>query len=263
MHAVLFVEGSRGVKNRLGDPFEAIWQEHLAEFVKPAVIDRVVPISKKDIVALDEQTRDQLSGTGAVPLDERIKVELEKQSFDVAVIVWDLQPPWDRNARPCRVEETIRLYKSLSESDALPDVWRTNAGDRHAKLTELGEGKVWNALKPLRHSVFAVCMEPTFESLLLCCEQTVQRALGCQGKPQRHWPKWDSESIEPEELLQSAIQAARCVRPTPQIFRKIRGDMKNAKNEWGEYLLREMCADKQCKTTMQSHPLVKRLKSMR
>jgi len=102
-------------------------------------------------------------------------------------------------------------------------------------------------------------MEPTFESLLVVCEQTIRRTLGVKDSGRVKWPNWDKHRQRPEDLLQLAIKAAQDVHPKPRAVTRVWGDMKTAKHEWGEYLLRHMIADEQCLEELKQHPTAARL----
>jgi hypothetical protein len=259
--AALFVEGEFTPKPRTPDPLGTIWQRHLVTSLGLIEIDRIVPINKKNLVAMDKAMMRKLSGAGMMGLDRRIAVELERADFDVAVIAWDLKPAWDPSAKTCRWNEVLNLYRGLSESKALPDEpWRRWARDRYHELR--GRKNVLRK-RPTPSletgAVLAVCMEPTFESLLVVCEKTIRRALGVKNGGRVKWPTWDEYRERPEDLLQLAIEAAERIRPKPEAIKHVRGDMKNAKNEWGEYLLRHMIQDEHCLEEIRQHPTAARL----
>src|SRR5271157_4965080 len=102
-------------------------------------------------------------------------------------------------------------------------------------------------------------MVPTFESLLIVCEQTIRRTLGVKDRGHGKWPKWNEHHQRPEELLQLAINVAREVHHKPRAIKRVRGDMKTAKHEWGEYFLRHMTQDPQCLEEVRRHPTAERL----
>jgi hypothetical protein len=261
--AVLFVEGAFTPHPRYAEPLGRIWQTHLVQCLQLIAIDRVVPIDKTYLVAMErpEVNKKKLSGAGWQPLDLLIARELEKEDFDVAVIAWDLQPPWDPNAKACGPQEVVKLYHGLSESEALPDEpWRRWARNR---FRELG-GRKKGQRKPDTPSleagaILAVCMEPVFESLLIVCEQTIMRTLGVKHRGRVKWPTWNKHRDRPENLLQLAIKAARQVRPMPEAINRVPGDMITAKNNWDEYLLRKMIEDEQCLAEVRQHPTAARL----
>ncbi len=256
---VLFAEGSlQGIPTRGPDPFRRIWLELLPQWLGLLQPDRVIPISKKDIVAMDPEV--PRSG-GATPLDRLMARELNEPGFDVAVVAWDLIPIWHPEGERCRWEETVRLYRHLSESTVLPAAWVTAAARRYRELSTRAAPSGRYGVQPLRTGeVFAVCMEPTLESLLLSCEDAVRSALGVQSRRTKTWPRWDVPCSQPEyEVLQPAILAARSLKPRPPVFRAIRGDMYTAKNVWGEYLLRHMLDDPSCAQALRGHALATRL----
>ena len=259
--AVLFVEGEITRHPRLPDPLSTIWQRRLVSSLSLIDIDRVVGISKKNLVAMDKAMASNMSGTGVVPPDLLMARELEKEDFGVAVIAWDLQPPWDPDASTCRWDEVKSLYRGLSQSEALPDKpWRRWARNRFRELSGRKKGQRKPDPPVLEvGAVLAVCMEPTFESLLIVCEQTIRRTLGVKDRGQGKWPTWNEHLQRPEDLLQLAIKVARDVDPKPKAIKRVRGDMKTAKHEWGEYFLRHMIEDPQCLEEVRRHPTAARL----
>ena len=148
--AVLFVEGEITPRPRLPEPLNTIWQRHLVTSLGLIDIDRVVGINKKNLLVMEpaQVNKKQLSGTGMVGLDQRIAAELERDQFDVAVIAWDLQPP-DPSAPTCRWEEVLKLYRGLSESQALPsDPWRRWAKSRYDALSKRKKRRNPNPPRP-------------------------------------------------------------------------------------------------------------------
>src|SRR3989442_108223 len=101
---VLFVEGSSAPARRGRDPLATIWQDLLVNFLGLLSFERVVPISKTNLVAMNPDT--PRSGR-AVPLDELIARELEREAFEVAVVAWDLVPAWNPESELCRWTETL------------------------------------------------------------------------------------------------------------------------------------------------------------
>jgi hypothetical protein len=235
---VLFVEGEFTPRPRGNDPLDQIWRHHLVQMLDLLAIERVVPISKKDIVAMDPTIAK--SGVGSIPLDLRISRELARDNFDVAVVAWDIQPAWNTAFRGCRWEETLKLYQGLANSEHLPTVWKSWSTTRYNQLSSrVVPSRRRHPPKLQNGAVLAVCMEPTFESLLLICERSIKDILGVTDGGRIGWPTWSPDHPKPESLLQLAIEAARKVDPKPHSIKIIRGDMENAKNDWGEYFLRQ------------------------
>lgn len=221
-------------------------------------IARVVPIDKRALVAMDPGLP-PMSGA-SVGLDELILREIEGGGIDVALVAWDLQPPWDPDARTCRWEECVRLYQHLSTSKVLPERWLENAASRYADLrTRPSQSSRLRAPRPQPASVLTVCMEPMFEAVLMACEEGLRRALGVGGRRVPGWPRWSVPGEIDQRVIQPAVTAARAVRPTPRVFRRIRGDFRTAKHEWAEYLLRELFGDDGCREQVVQAPLCRRL----
>ncbi len=256
---VLFVEGECVPRPRLPEPLDTIWRHHLVNALGLSSIARIIPISKKNVLALDDTAR--VSGVGTVPLDVLIARELETEPFDAAVVAWDLLPPWDKNATVDKWSEVLSLYRGLAASQVLPDKpWLRWAQSRFQALSRRARGCQRGRPPRLEAgAVLAVCMEPTFESLLLVCEDVIRRTLGVGDGRKIGWPSWSGHGPLPEEVIQSAIQAASKIRPKTQAIKSIHGDMITAKNEWGEYLLREMIRDGRCLNKIKRHPTAVRL----
>jgi hypothetical protein len=204
-----------------------------------------------------------MSGAGE-RLDQLMTRVLARDPFDIAVIAWDLVPAWNPQGTFCRWNETVDLYRFLGASRDLPDLWREKAQQRFVELSgrpEPGARRRVPSLEP--GVVLPVCMEPLFEGLLVQDEGAVKRALGVKGKEPKGWPKagWsDPRERRPDlNVLAPAITALRRLRPAPEVFRRIRGDMRTHKGEWGELILRELLADEQARPMILSHPISRRL----
>lgn len=203
-----------------------------------------------------------MSGAGE-RLDQLMVRVLARHPFDVAVVAWDLVPAWNPRESFCRWIETVDLYRFLSASPDLPEIWSEKARQRLRDLSERAAPSARQRIPRLEPGmVLPVCMEPLFEGLLVQDERAVKRALGVKKEP-KGWPRngWsDANERHPDlKVLAPAITALRRVHPAPEVFRKIRGDMRTHKNEWGEFLLRELLADDQARPLLLSHPISKRL----
>ena len=255
---VLFAEGSLGQRTRRGDPFVVLWRELLVRTLRLLPVTRVVPIDKRALVKLDPEFPAR-SGA-SVGLDELILREVERDGIDIAVVAWDLLPPWDPAAETCRWHECVDLYKHLSSSKALPDTWQQNAASRYEELSARPiPATRRQAPRSTRASVLTVCMEPMFEAVLMACEQGVRRALGVEGQRVPGWPRWSASGGVDRGVIQPAVNAARALRPQPSVFQRIRGDFRTAKHEWAEYLLRELLDDDRCRDRVVASPICRRL----
>lgn len=206
-----------------------------------------------------------MSGAGE-RLDQLMKRFLDRTPFEVAVIAWDLVPAWNPRGEFCRWIETVDLYRFLSQSSELPEIWCKKAQQR---LHDLSRRTVPGARQQLPSiepgMVLPVCMEPLFEGLLVQDEGAVKRALGVKREPEE-WPRtgWsDAKERRPDrKVLAPAITSLRSLRPAPEVLRKVRGDMKTHKNEWGEFLLRALLDDDQARPLVVSHPISRRLSEL-
>lgn len=255
---VLFAEGSRGQPTRRGDPFEKLWRELLVRELGLQPIARVVPIDKRTLVTMDPSSP-VMSGA-SIGLDELILREIEGDGIDVAIVAWDLLPPWDPDADTCRWKECVDLYRHLSRSEVLPTSWRENAASRYAELRARPSPAIrQRPPPPMSATVLTVCMDPMFESVLMACEGGVRRALGVVGRRVPGWPRWSRSGGLDRDVIQPAVSAARASEPRPSVFRKIRGDFRTAKHEWAEYLLRELLGDERCREQVVQEPVCRRL----
>jgi len=263
LRVALFVEGSLGERRRDGgDWFEELWLKVIPGALGVRRAERVVPINKKHLVALDpaiQKLRSKTSGT-SVGIDELIAAELRDRPFDAAVVAWDLQPPWDPEATPCRWQETLWLYEALASNSSLPPIWQRWARDRITELRARDVPSERASVPVLQEgAVLAVCMDPMFEGLMRH-EDGVRHTLGLRAKQVKNWPTGWNTAKNPKRLLQKAIVAARDVRPMPDLVRKIRGDMETAAHEWGCTFLTP--TNKVLLDHARSHPIAARLRQL-
>lgn len=257
LRVALFVEGSAEIGiRRTSTWLEEIWNKHLVGAVGGRPFDVIVPISKKDLIAMDSGVP---RPTGSEPFDMKL-VRLGAGSvFDAAVVAWDLHPAWNALGMFCRWEETVRLYELLAGSASLPGNWRAHANARLADYRGRNAPSARAAAPQLAPGVVQVlCMDPEFESLLAVDETGVRRALGFNTRPP-NWPTaWGVGSTRrpSEDVLRPAVQ---CVPRASPVRRRIRGGWREHKGEWGEYILRQLLADNATAATIRSHPIVQRL----
>ncbi len=261
----LFVEGSLSPPPPRGQdrPLDRIWNETLREALDLRRFELIVPISKKHLVAMDPRNP-PMSGASE-PLDALIARMLRKDSFDIALVAWDLVPAWNPEGDFCRWEETLNLYRFLAHSQELPQLWKEQAARRYDSLARRPSPRQRPSPPPLEPGmVLPVCMEPMFESLLVQDESALKRALGLSGRVQG-WPaqSWGIASRYPDrELLAPAIGCLKSMRPRPSVLRKVRGDMRTNKDGWGEYLLRQILGNGEARQIVLNHPVSKRLREL-
>lgn len=263
MQVVYFAEGSLSQPQaRMPEAFERIWVEFLPDLLGLPRPARVVPINKKHLLAMDPDQPPMSSFNAR--LDDLIARELKEAPFDIAVVVWDLVPPWYPTEPGCRWRETCRLYRGMVQSRSLPESWRRNASLHLAELEARPEPGLRRRVQPWRSGeVFAVCMDPMFEILLTLCEPVIREALGVGGQRLKDWPRWDIPTSHPDTaVIQRAVIAAGMARPRPPIFRRLRGDMRTAKHVWGAELLSAMSRDPECRARLLAHPIIVRLREI-
>lgn len=261
LRVALFVEGSENRAIRRGPLLAEMWKQ-LAVGLGIAGFSRVEPISKKHLVAMDPE-QPPMSGAGEA-LDQLMVRCLERETFDAAVVAWDLVPPRDKDAGFCRWRETLDLYRFVGTSSILPEPWRAAAARRHVEMTSRMVPS--HRRKPHRvayNEIVAVCMDPMFEALLLQKEQHVLRALAIDRRPPG-WPSqgWGSTTTRQldDALLTPMIDALRAgpSKQWPRVARTIRADARN-KDPWLEYLLRRLLEDPEARALVLAHPICRRL----
>ncbi|MFY9821837.1 MAG: hypothetical protein WAM82_10675 [Thermoanaerobaculia bacterium] len=266
LRLALFAEGSETPPTARGrQALEVLWNDRLGEALGLPRFDSVVPISKTHLVAMDP-ANPPMSGAGE-RLDQLMERSLRRNPFDIAVVAWDLVPAWNPEGIFCRWIETLDLYRFLADSVCLPEIWRVNARHRFQELSQRpapGDRRQPPPLEP--GMILPVCMEPVFEGFLVQDERAVRRALGVEGEAVKGWPQkgWgDPQERRPDlNVLAPAIQALRFLRPKRPVLRKVRGDMKTHKAEWGDLLLRKLLADDQARPLILAHPIARRLSEL-
>lgn len=261
MKICLLVEGSFAApRPRQEDPLSALWKTLVPQALNLKVaIDELVPISKKNLLAMD----DTLPRSGrAIPLDELILQRIKLTNIDAAIVVWDLIPQW-ADSPACRWQETLDLYRLLGMRSVLPNEWRDAAGARHLDLLARDAPSQRVAPPTLQNgSVVAICIDPMFETILVQDESAVRRALEVAGKNVPGWPTWARNSRRPDrELLAPAVARSRRVS-TAAVFRRLGSDFKVAKQEWATYLYRKLCEDQNARNVLVSHSVSARLQEL-
>jgi hypothetical protein len=236
----LFVEGSRE-SLKPTDPLELLWRRDIVAALGLRELDRVIGISKGNLVAMDLAVKGLRLKTSSiqVPLDHIMRQEHDRDPYDVAVVAWDLQPPWNGNITACRWNELKSLYRGLASSTRLGAEW---VGAAKARLAEL-ESRSTPTRRlvtpiPKKYETLAVWMRPDFEGLI-AIELGIREALGIRGLSVRDWPN-DWHELGPrrmDDVLDRAIEAARRHRPKPKIFRALGLPFRSAKHAWASLLI--------------------------
>lgn len=259
MRIVAFVEGSDESALRGGvKPYLAqLWQDLFVERLGLRKIERVVAISKKHLVALDPKMP-KMSGAGEA-LDELMARCLRQSEFDAAIVAWDLLPQWNPDATCCRWIETKSIYKFIAERRKLPDCWIEQASARYAEL----DGRTLPSLRrspPVveKGAILPLCMETMFESFIVSFPKVIRKALGAESKKAVSFPNLGADARRAADELQAALRAANRLEPRPGIVRKIRGDMRTAKNAWNYYFVGSILDEHGAA----DHPLLNRLREL-
>ena len=197
----------------------------------------------------------KMSGA-AEPLDQLIARHIRSNGIDAAVVAWDLVPAWSPSAATCRWEETLDFYRMLAQSADLPSSWVERA---QARLDDLASrpkpGDRAGMPRVEAGACMALCMAPMFEHLLVGDERAVKRALGVSNRLDG-WPGWTTSPNPDKRILAPAIAA---LPGRSLVRRRIRGDFRTHKDEWGEYILRQLLTDDAARPALSKHPLAVRL----
>jgi hypothetical protein len=258
----LFVEGSREEEGAR-DPLDRLWRKHITASLGLRDLDRVVGISKGNLVAMNADVKGlKRTSSIQVPLDLLMRRELERAPFDIAVVAWDLQPRWDRSAAACRWNEVKAFYKGLAHSPELPQPWVKSANARLAELTARREPT--QRLGPphlVRFSTLAVWMKPDFEGMI-AHESAIRLALGVKGMSVRGWPTdWTEQGPKRmDAVLDQAIEAARKVRPKPPVFQKCGLPFRSAKHTWASLIIER--GGESMRDNMRTHSTGRRLREL-
>jgi len=98
-----------------------------------------------------------------------------------------------------------------------------------------------------------------FEDILTRNESGLKRVLGVAGQSTVGWPRWGASSNPDRDLIGPAIA---CVPRRSTIHRRIRGDFRTKKDEWAEYLLRQLMEDPAERAQLANHPFATRLREL-
>jgi hypothetical protein len=101
-------------------------------------------------------------------------------------------------------------------------------------------------------------MDSMFEEILVESESGLKRALEIQGRP-HGWPRWRATANPDRDLLAPAVRA---ISPRAAVRRRVRGDLRTRKDEWGEYVLRQLASDPTEQDRLGRHPFVVRLREL-
>lgn len=261
MRLAYVVEGSQVFDHRGRELLNVLWREEIAAKVGHLSPQIVLGINKGSIASMRlAQTALKRTTSIAEPLDlilERFRVN---HNIDCFVVVWDLLPPWDRDAGLCRWTETLGFYEGLSLSGSLDGAFRECAGRRYLEMRGRQEPGLRGSIPRLeRGAIIAVCVEPLFESVFM--DQGAMKAcLGLRNIRVKGWPRgWSQDNRNACGVIADAVDAARETRPRDAVYRKIRDGYETLKTEWGIHFLKSGCFDQ----TLGAHQLGRRLGELR
>lgn len=265
MKIALFVEGSAPVGSK--DQCARLWNETLLPALGRTPVDVVVPIGKDAITNMLG-----LPGSSSAPgLDARICDARRTHSLDptrdALIVAWDLEPV-DKGQPRCAWGEKLGVYQGIADSPLSllkGTTWAASAAAAAAQLSkQRGVPPTGRSHRSIvAGSVLAVCMEPMFEALFTHDGRAVRRALDLKHDPPG-WPTgWGPHERDPSrKLMGPAIAAIHRLRPAHPVRKIIRETWRNAKDEWGEYILRKLLADETQREAILEHAISRRLKSI-
>lgn len=271
LRIALFVEGSQAAASRRGDDLRSLWETLCATIgvTRPEI---VFPIDKKYLLALNLDTaeggqRTKVSGASE-GLDDLLRRHYGRTPFDVAIVAWDLTPPWamvtpDR----CRWRETTAMYTHMVRRSRLPEPFLAWTKKREQDLRGRARPSARTGAPRLeRGAILPLCMESCFESWFIdersgvCTGKNgLRQALQVKGQRVLGWPeafsKGDRRSAK--SYLTDAIAAVRRLRPPHPLTNKIRRGWDDNQESWARFLAEALSsADPE---TRRAHPIAMRL----
>jgi hypothetical protein len=262
MRLGLVVEGSHLYHKRTqADLLEQLWSKEIPRVIGCVTPTKVFGITKGSLAAMRlKKVKFRRTTATREPLDAILERERLAHNIDCFVVVWDLVPPWDKQAQLCRWNETLGLYEGLSLSETLDERFRSFAAARFTEMSQRAQpGARTHAPKLVRGAVLGVCVDPLFESVFMD-ERAMKKALGISGKRARGWPPgWDDGNATASEIIGAAVDAGRDIMPPGPIFRKIRQGYETLKTECGIHFVQSGAFD----NTLRRHPLGTRLAEIR
>ena len=254
MRALICVEGSTGPAiARLGEAFERLWCEVIGRALGPRHELSVLPISKANIVAGEGGN----IVSGHAPFQILLADAIAKFSPDAVLIVWDLLPPWDSDATPCRWDEMLRLLDGIARDEAIPDKWQAAARAQAEEYRRRVKPRASRGRPIGPNSVELACMQMEFETLFLMDEAELKRALGLAGRKVKGWPPFPKRPLserKPKDVLAKAVLHA-----SEDVRNKVRGDLRTNLHGWEAKILETLLSSQHGRKALERHPGWKRL----
>ena len=252
------VEGSLVCNPRThADLLNQLWRVEIPRAIGCVKPDYVFGISKASVAAMKlRQMPFQRTTSIAEPLDALLERRRRQYNVDCFVVVWDLLPPWDKDIRVCRWNETLALYEGLSLSSELASSFREFAARRFDEMRKRSPHHRRDKQTVVESSsVIAVCMEPLFEVGFMD-ERAMKQCLGIVGRHARGWPgNWRRDNRNADHVVEDAIHVVRQEFPHLELFRKLRQDYDQGKTEWGIHFANSRSFDRSLRTTQFGHRL--------
>jgi hypothetical protein len=242
----VFAEGAHYTSTRGWDAFVALWKA-LAGFHGLAG-DRVdvYGFHKGQIELMDGAPKFEYAG--ATALDAYIAMAHDKKPFDILIVAFDALPENSKLRETGCLAEMRWVFERFVARGVLPELL---VADAQHLLTHYSveQGRV-----PRQRNywprVDAIFMEPEFETLVVCDEGLVRRALQVGQNP-RPWPKFKKHP--PKRVLDTAIAAAG-----EGVRRRVRGDIKSNRHGWALEIVKRAPES----TLFMSHGIMVRLQRL-
>lgn len=232
---VLFAEGANGLNGRHGDPLVHLWTR-LTKLCGGTAPSAVIGFSKHQILKLKEPV--EVRRVAPQALDLLVAGRYDLQNFDRAIVAFDAFPKnQEVLEKDCMHDEIDFVLRHFATCPQLAPKFRQAADTLRARYAVPEAQR-----QPYQRSpscLEIIYMQPTFEGIFACDEDTVKRALlGPTARRPNGWPDFDATDPRPaESLLPRAVECAR-----EEARRIVRGSFKTNKHAWAEFILREASA---------------------
>lgn len=274
LRIALFVEGSETPSSRRGDNLKSLWVA-ISKTLGALPPDLVFPISKKLLIALSHDLpahqQDRMSGA-AEGLDDLMRRQLAQSPFDLAIVAWDLAPPWAMrgDVLRCRWNETKSMYAHMARRARLPEPFLSWVQKRTDELESRTLASARSG-PPARGpgAILPLCMESCFESWFvderagLCSGKNgLRQALDVSGRQLRGWPGpfKPGDRRDAKGYVEDAIHAARRLRPPPAPVQRIQQSWITNQEGWATYLAQTLHT--QDAAAWCAHPIAQRLSEL-
>ena len=241
---VVFAEGSRHLDQRGVDDFQVLWSTDIPHLLGLKLPRLVVPFSKASFLAMDNH-----KAALAAPFDVLFAQHI--RAGDVAVVVWDLKPSWNKKLLRTKWDEALRFHERMAASLRVPEPFKAFFSRRAREMKERTQPcQPRSAPAPHAGTAWAACVDPEFEAAL-GGQSAVRELFQLQGR----LPPGPGD--DPEDQLEFWVRWAtgegkNQTRPPLHL------PFKQAKHRWA----RELLATRHNRTVFRTHALGTRLRAV-